>query len=110
MGLTKGLIEKPREKVRQASKIARAVIACVKALHGAGLTWITENPEMSLLWFVQYFANIAGDPTVSLVKADQCRFGRPWKNRTHFTCGNIDDDDLGRLSKTLRHQRRLSPH
>ena len=100
-GLSKGLNAKQRAKVLAANKIVRAIIGCVKALHKAGLPWIVEKPETSVIWFLPFFANIVDSPSVRVVQADHCRFAKQWKKRTRFICGNIDDDDdLGRLSKT----------
>ena len=57
--------------------MVRAVIACLKALHGAGLPSIVGNPETSLLCLVLLFAKIVADQIVRGVKADQCRCGKP---------------------------------
>lgn len=44
------------------------------------------------------FSEVVHDPNVKVVRADHCRFSRTWKKRTRFLVGNIDDDDLKRLS------------
>ena len=71
---------------------------------------VCENPDTSLLWFISYFLKIVHDPKVKVVKATHCRFNRPWKKRTRFLVGNVDDDDLKRLSKLCGGTRRYCPH
>ena len=109
-GLSHGLTPAQREKVKAANRVVRAVIGIVKALHAAGLPWVVENPDTSLLWWLPFFLKIVDDPKVQVIKADHCRFRRPWKKRTRFICGNIAGDDLGRLSKLCAGSGGRCPH
>ena len=45
---------------------------------------------------------IAQDLRVRVIRADHCRFGRMWKKRSRFLCGNIEQDDVGVWSMCAR--------
>ena len=109
-GKSRGLNDRQREKVVDANRITRAVLRLIKAMHAAGLPWVIENPDSSLIWHLPYLRDIVLDKKVLVVKSDQCRYGRSWRKRTRFVCGNIDADDLGRLAKTCAGTRGVCPH
>ena len=109
-GLTCGLTDSQREKVDLANLIVRSVLWLIGLFHRLRLPWICENPKSSLLWLLPQFQRLARDRRVRLVTADHCRFGRPWRKRTLFMCGNIDSDDLSRLAATCEGTRGYCPH
>ena len=109
-GLSRGLTDAQLKKVALSNIVVRSVLWLIGIFHRLRLPWICENPFSSLLWLLPQFKRLARDKHVKLVTADQCRFGRPWRKRTLFMCGNIDSDDLGRLAKTCDGTRGYCPH
>ena len=109
-GKSRGLNERQTAKVLEANRITRAVIRLVRAMDRAGLPWIVENPDSSLIWHLPFFRDIVNKSHVEVVRADHCRFGRSWRKRTRFVCGNIAREDLGRLDKQCAGTRGVCPH
>ena len=48
-------------------------------------------------WYLPYFHRLCSQPHVQTVISDFCQFGKLWRKRTRFSCGNIELDDLHRL-------------
>ena len=83
----------------------RATLKLVRYLHRRGIPWIWENPDSSKMWDVSDVKEIAAMQGVRTVVADFCRFKKPWRKRTRFLCGNIDELDLSRLDKRCQGSR-----
>ena len=67
-----------------------------------GIPFVVENPAMSMLWLLPAIVAIAKHSAVTVVYADQCLFGTPWRKRTALLCGSIDPEDLKELACRCR--------
>jgi hypothetical protein len=102
------LSEKDQAKVDEGNATLRASLKIIMAFQDLELPWILENPNSSRLWHCDGVKAVAALDSSEKVVTDYCQFGKPWRKRTRFLCGNIDTAELGRLRQKCMGRGRCS--
>ena len=79
-----------------------AALELAKHFHRLGLPWIIENPKASKMWWVPPMRRLAASKGVCEITCDFCQYGKPWRKRTTFLCGNVPADTLHRINRTCQ--------
>jgi hypothetical protein len=90
------------EKVFQANRLAVVVIKILTLCQQFSIPWILENPSTSRFWYLPQIARFLDSSTVHSRVCDYCQYGAPWRKRTRFAFGNLDEFDSLRLDKRCR--------
>ena len=84
-----GMISPPRHHASCNPKVISANAALANLLHRAHMPWILEHPHDSWLWDVPKISALAARPSGFF-----CIFGFPYRKRTLFLVGTVDNRDL----------------
>jgi site-specific DNA-cytosine methylase len=90
------------DKVFQANKLAVVVINILNLCQQFSIPWILENPSTSRFWYLPQIVRILDSSTVHSRVCDYCQYGAPWRKRTRFAFGNLDEFDSLRLDKRCK--------
>ena len=93
------LSEKDQERVALGNQCFKAALKIISWLDAFRIPWILENPATSKCWFLPPLQKLASCPHVCTVITDFCQYGCPWRKRTKLLCGNLDTQDVARLSR-----------
>ena len=93
------LSEKDQERIALGNKCFRSAIKIISWLDAYGIPWILENPATSKCWLLPPLQRLAASSHVCTVLTDFCQHGCAWRKRTKLLCGNLDAQDVARLSR-----------
>ena len=77
---------------RFTARLAREALA-------AGIPFIIENPQTSMLWSLPPFRRLLLDPRVATVDTHFCQFGKPWRKATKLMTGHCEPELVSSLSR-----------
>ena len=85
-------------KVDIGNKCFRTTLKLIRELDRQGCPWVLENPHSSKCWHIPALQRLSQRAHVHMRVVDFCQYRTPWRKRTRFLLGNIEEFDSLRLS------------